>query len=81
MEAVAKELKAKVDRLEEVLLALSSIDEINQEGISHGGKEFNLEHTANLLHYLIEPITEQVEFLRVQIHQLADAVRMETLPA
>lgn len=74
MQTVAIELKAKVDRLESALLALTSIDDINQEGLQQVGTEFNFEHTAHLLHYVVEPIMEQVEFLRVQIHQLVDGL-------
>jgi len=74
VQTVASELKAKVDRLENALLALSSIDEINQEGLNLAGTDFNFEHTAHLLHYLVEPIMEQVEFLRVQIHQLVESL-------
>jgi hypothetical protein len=58
-------LKQKVEALEKTLLAIDELSNLSQEAICYGNKPVDLEHCANILHYLIEPALFQVEAVRV----------------
>jgi hypothetical protein len=60
-------LKQKVEALEKTLLAIDELSNLSQEAICYGNKPVDLEHCANILHYLIEPALFQVEAVRMLI--------------
>lgn len=68
--AIRKHLKENVEVLEKTLLAITSVNDINQESIGNGNQVISMEHTANLLNHLIEPAMFQVETLRRLIDEL-----------
>lgn len=69
-EKIAQQLKEKIDVLERTLLAIDSVNNINQENFSSGTPCISMENTANLLDHLIEPALYQVEALRMMIDGL-----------
>lgn len=68
--ATCTELKEKVTTLEKTLLAITSVNDINQDNINSGTPVINLVCTAHLLDHLIEPAMYQIEALRVMIDKL-----------
>lgn len=73
-------LKQKVEALEKTLLAIDDLSNLCQEAIGHGNKPIDLEHCANLLHYLIEPALYQVEAVRMFIDSGAHSGTSIQLP-
>jgi hypothetical protein len=73
-------LKERVEALEKTLLAIDELSNLCQEAICHGNKPIELEHCANILHYLIEPAMYQVEAVRVFINASAQATPSTQLP-
>lgn len=64
-----EKLKESLGALENTLLAIDELSHVCQQSICSGTSEIDLEHCANLLHYLIEPALMQAEALRNELHQ------------
>lgn len=73
-------LKQKVEALEKTLLAIDELSNLSQEAICYGNKPIDLEHCANILHYLIEPAMFQVEAVRMLIDGHARVEHSSQLP-
>jgi hypothetical protein len=73
-------LKEKVRALEKTLLAIDELSNVCQEAICHGNKPIDLEHCANILHYLIEPAMYQVEAVRMFIDASSHTAPSTQLP-
>ncbi len=59
-----EKLKANLEALENTLLAIDELSHVCQQAINSGTQEIDLQHCANLLHYLMEPALLQVEAAR-----------------
>ncbi len=59
-----EKLKESLGALENTLLAIDELSHVCQQAINSGNHEIDLQHCANLLHYLMEPALLQVEAAR-----------------